>query len=158
MFDRQYISVDISEEQVYDWTSFSTFPTERSMKSHPAPTLRVLFSVLLCLALTGAADASASIGPVVGWGRDNYGQATPPDAVNGDSGFATAIAMGGNHTLAIVALPEPYAWLARLAGLALLCTLRRSRTRKHRGVESEKKLRFLQCPTGSVRLGERRHE
>ena len=74
---------DISREQVYGWTPDPTFPTERSMTSHPAPILRVLPSVLLCLTLTGAVDAAASIGAVIGWGRDGYGQATPPDAING---------------------------------------------------------------------------
>jgi hypothetical protein len=44
-------------------------------------------------------------GSVVGWGWDAYGQATPPDAVNGVSGTATDIAAGGNHSLAIVGPP-----------------------------------------------------
>jgi hypothetical protein len=56
--------------------------------------------MLFCLTLTGAADAA---GPVVGWGDDNYGQATPPDAVNGVSGTATDIAAGGDHSCAIQA-------------------------------------------------------
>ena len=141
------------------------------MTSTLAQLLRVLPSVLFCLTLTGAADATASAGPVIGWGnpdgvtppdavngvlgtaanisagddhscaiqagtnnvvcwgRDGYDQATPPDTVNGVAGTATNIAAGDNHTLA---LPEPSAWLAQLTGLALLCALQRSRTRKRR--------------------------
>jgi hypothetical protein len=45
----------------------------------------------------------APIGSVVGWGTDGYGQATPPDAVNGVSGTATDIAAGGRHNCAIQA-------------------------------------------------------
>ena len=56
-----------------------------------APLLRVPPSVLLCLTLTGTEDAAASTGVVVGWGDDGYGQATPPEAVNG-WGAATEIA------------------------------------------------------------------
>jgi hypothetical protein len=96
-------SFDISREQVYGWTPYPTFPEARSMTSPLAPILRVLPSVLLCLTLTGAADAVASIGAVVGWGRDNYGQATPPDAVNG-SGAATEITAGLYHNCAIQAV------------------------------------------------------
>jgi len=40
---------------------------------------------------------------VVCWGRDNVGQATPPNAVNGVSGTATNIAAGGIHSCAIQA-------------------------------------------------------
>ena len=42
-----------------------------------APLLRVLSAILLCLILTGSADAGASSGPVVGWGDDRSRQATP---------------------------------------------------------------------------------
>jgi hypothetical protein len=49
----------------------------------PVTPLRILYTVLLCLTLTGAADAAASTGPVIGWGRDGSGQASPPDDVNG---------------------------------------------------------------------------
>ncbi len=63
-----------------------------------APLLRVLPAVLFCLTLTGAADAA---GPVVGWGRDDLGQSTPPDTVNGVSGTATGIAASGGHSCAI---------------------------------------------------------
>jgi alpha-tubulin suppressor-like RCC1 family protein len=69
-------------------------------------------------------------GNVVCWGRNTDGQATPSDTVNGVAGTATVIAAGENHTLA---LPEPTAWLAQLAGLALLCALQCSRIRKRRG-------------------------
>jgi hypothetical protein len=48
------------------------------------------------------ADGAAQDGNVVCWGDDFYGQATPPDAVNGVSGTATDIAAGYYHTLAIV--------------------------------------------------------
>jgi hypothetical protein len=77
------------------------------------------------------ADGAAQDGNVVCWGDDFYGQATPPDAVNGVSGTATDIAAGTDHTLAIW-VPEPTAWLAQPAGLALLCALHRSRARKRR--------------------------
>jgi hypothetical protein len=68
------------------------------MTSPTVPLLRVIPSVLFCLTLTGAADTAESAGPVVGWGYDTYGQATPPDAVNGVSGTATDIAAGGEHS------------------------------------------------------------
>ncbi len=35
--------------------------------------LRILPTMLFCLTLTGAADAAALAGPVVGWGFDDYG-------------------------------------------------------------------------------------
>ena len=77
------------------------------------------------------ADGAAQDGNVVCWGDDFYGQATPPDAVNGVSGTATDIAAGYYHTLVIV--PEPTAWLGQFAGFALLCALQRSRVRRCRG-------------------------
>ena len=77
------------------------------------------------------ADGAAQDGNVVCWGDDFYGQATPPDAVNGVSGTATDIAAGYYHTLVIV--HEPTAWLGQLAGFALLCALQRSRVRRCRG-------------------------
>ena len=98
------------------------------MTSAVAPLLRILPTMLFCLTLTGAADATASTGPVVGWG--NPGWVTPPDSVNGVSGTATHIATGRYHTLA---MPEPTAWLAQLTGFALLCALHRSRARRRRG-------------------------
>jgi len=70
----------------------------------------------------------AGTGNVVCWGSDVYGQAAPPDVVNGISGTATDIAAGPYQTLAII--PEPTAWLAQPAGLALLCALHRLRGRK----------------------------
>jgi alpha-tubulin suppressor-like RCC1 family protein len=70
---------------------------------------------------------------VVCWGWDEYGQATAPDVVNGVRGTASGISAGYDHTLAIVSLPEPTGWLAQSAGLALLCALRRRRTRKRGG-------------------------
>jgi len=73
----------------------------------------------------------AGTGNVVCWGYDGQLQATPPDTVNGVAGTATAIAAGRLHTLAI-AVPEPTAWLAQTAGLALLCALHRSRACKRR--------------------------
>jgi alpha-tubulin suppressor-like RCC1 family protein len=73
----------------------------------------------------------AGTGNAVCWGNDDYGQSTPPDEVNGVSGTATDIAAGTDHTLAIW-VPEPTAWLAQPAGLALLCALHRSRARKRR--------------------------
>jgi hypothetical protein len=45
----------------------------------------------------------AGTGNVVCWGDDSYGQATPPDSVNGISGTATAIAADGDHSCAIQA-------------------------------------------------------
>jgi hypothetical protein len=64
---------------------------------------RAFPTMLFCLTLTGATDAVASDGPVVGWGSDYNGQATPPDAVNGVSGTATHIAAGNAHSCAIQA-------------------------------------------------------
>ena len=59
--------------------------------------------MLFCLTLTGAANATASDGPVVDWGDDFYGQTAPPDVFNGDSGTGIAIAAGGSHSCAIQA-------------------------------------------------------
>ena len=73
------------------------------MISPLAPLRRLLPTMLFCLALTGAADAAASTGPVVGWGDDSYGRATPPNAVNGVSGIATDFAAGTSHSCAIQA-------------------------------------------------------
>jgi hypothetical protein len=75
-----------------------------------AQLLRALSATLFCLTLTGVPGAIASDGPVIGWSQNDYGQATPPDAVNGVSGTATDISAGGEHTLAIAAplkLPRP---------------------------------------------------
>ena len=66
-----------------------------------APLLRFIPIVLFCVTLTGAADTAASAGPVAGWGRNDYGQATPLDAVNGGAWTATDIAGGGFHNCAI---------------------------------------------------------
>ena len=74
-----------------------------AMTSPTASLLRVLPTMLFCLTLTGAANATASDGPVVGWGDDFYGQATPSDVVNGDSGTGIAIAAGNSHSCAIKA-------------------------------------------------------
>ncbi len=52
---------------------------------------------------TPTAGPIGSTGSVVGWGRDSYGQATPPDTVNGVFGTATEIAAGGQHSCAIQA-------------------------------------------------------
>ena len=62
-------------------------------------------------------------------GGDSSGQATPSDDVNGVSGSATQISAGATHTLA-VALPEPSALMALLAGSALLYNLQRIRAGK----------------------------
>ncbi len=70
------------------------------MTSPPALLLRTLPTMVFCLTLTGAADAVASTGPVVGWGDNTYGKATPPDTVNGISGTATDIAVGSWHSCA----------------------------------------------------------
>jgi hypothetical protein len=60
-----------------------------------APLFRVFSTAVLCLALTGSADAA---GPVVGWGGGE-----PPDTVNGVSGAATSIASGYDQSCAIQA-------------------------------------------------------
>ena len=67
-----------------------------------APFVRMLPAMLLC-ALNRATDVMASNGPVIGWGSNGYGQARPPDTVNGISGTATEVAAGGWHTCAIQA-------------------------------------------------------
>jgi hypothetical protein len=100
----------------------------RSFRQSAPSVLHVLPAVLFCLTLTGAADAA---GPVVGWGYDYYGQATPPDAVNGVSGTATDVATAYIHTLAI-ALPEPSLWLLQVAGICFLAVLYRVRNRGFR--------------------------
>jgi hypothetical protein len=38
---------------------------------------------------------------VICWGRDDYGQASPPASVDGTSGTASAIKAGGGHSCAI---------------------------------------------------------
>jgi alpha-tubulin suppressor-like RCC1 family protein len=70
------------------------------MTSSTTPLLRALSIALLFITLTGAVDAGAETGPVVGWGNDAYGQAMPPDAING-WGSATNIAAGSFHSCAI---------------------------------------------------------
>jgi hypothetical protein len=57
-------------------------------------------------------------------GYDGYGEATPPDAVNGVSGTAADIEADYVHTLAI-ALPEPSALTALGSGIAMLALLYR---------------------------------
>jgi Regulator of chromosome condensation (RCC1) repeat/PEP-CTERM motif len=61
--------------------------------------------MLWLLVLCGTSATAG--GPVVGWGEIpspyDYGQATPPDSVNGTDGTATAIAAGGLHSCAIQA-------------------------------------------------------
>lgn len=71
----------------------------------------------------------AGMGIAVCWGRNNYGQATPPAAVNGVEGTATDIAAGRYHTLAV---PEPAAWLVQLAALGVLGRLHHLRARSRR--------------------------
>ena len=64
----------------------------------------------------------AGSGAVVRWGSHDWLQATPPASVNGTAGAASAIAAGGNYTLAI-ALPEPEQVTSLLAGCTLLIAL-----------------------------------
>jgi len=74
-----------------------------------------------------AADAWRSDGPVVGWGPNLYGQATPPASVDGTmTGTASAIAAGDYYTLAIAA-PEPGELLLGFAALGALALMRRHR-------------------------------
>ena len=50
----------------------------------------------------------AGTGKAICWGDNQYDQATPPDTVNGVFGTAIVIAAEvGNHSLAIVGVPEP---------------------------------------------------
>lgn len=88
--------------------------------------------------------ASGSIlSQVVCWGLDDDGQATPPDAVNGKAGFATAIAAGGgSHNLAIRYLPEPATGLLEVAGLACLLALALLRRRLHEQRRSTRMLGY----------------
>ncbi len=58
----------------------------------------VLFLIFALLLFVNAAHAD---GPVVGWGQDNYGQASPPTSVS--PGTPSAIAAGGIHSCAIQA-------------------------------------------------------
>ena len=55
----------------------------------------------LIIILLNSAIVSADDGPVVGWGGNSQGQATPPASVNGTSGTASAIAAGLFHSCAI---------------------------------------------------------
>ncbi|HUO72297.1 MAG TPA: choice-of-anchor Q domain-containing protein [Solirubrobacteraceae bacterium] len=64
-------------------------------------TRRTLWIPLLVIGLLNSAIAAADEGPVVGWGRNSQGQATPPVSVNGTSGTASAIAAGLFHSCAI---------------------------------------------------------
>jgi hypothetical protein len=73
------------------------------MKNPCTPLLRAFSTWLFCITLTGAADAGAQPGPVVGWGYNEFGQAMPPTSVNGVSGNATAIDAGYLHSCAIQA-------------------------------------------------------
>jgi alpha-tubulin suppressor-like RCC1 family protein len=74
-----------------------------AMTKFAAPLLRALPTMLFCLTVAGAAEATAPIGSVVGWGDDYVGEATPPNAVNGIWGTATDIAAGRGHSCAIQA-------------------------------------------------------
>jgi hypothetical protein len=74
-----------------------------AMTSLTASLLRVLPAVLLCLTLTGAADAAESSGAVVGWGDDFYGQATPPDTVTGPVTDISASVAANSQSCAIQA-------------------------------------------------------
>jgi len=62
---------------------------------------------LLCLsmaALLGSVAGNASAdGPVVAWGQNGSGQATPPPEVDGTVGTASAISAGADHSCAIQA-------------------------------------------------------
>jgi hypothetical protein len=68
-------------------------------------------------------------GNAICWGYDAYGQATPSGPIDGVPWTATGVVAGGNHTFAIVAIPEPAAWQAQLAGITLLLALNSSRAR-----------------------------
>ncbi len=68
----------------------------------------------------------AGTGNAVCWGWNYRGQSAPPDTVNGISGTASDVA-GDNHTLAIVALPEPNALTSLVSGIAMLAHLYRRR-------------------------------
>ena len=63
---------------------------------------RTALSVAIAAAWLTAGPARSD-GPVVAWGDDTYGQATPPDLVDGDAGTASAIAAGDYHSCAIQA-------------------------------------------------------
>ena len=69
-----------------------------------------------------AAGAARSAGPVVGWGYNLDGHATPPPSVDGTAGTAMAISAGGGDTLAIVA-PELATALVSAASLGSLLAL-----------------------------------
>jgi hypothetical protein len=84
----------------------------------------VLIGALACAWL--AAGIARSAGPVVGWGLDNLEQASPPASVNGTSGTAIAIAVGGGHSLAIAA-PEPASIGLGTVSLGSLLALARRR-------------------------------
>jgi hypothetical protein len=70
----------------------------------PVTPLRIVYTVLFCLTLIGAADAAASTGPVIGWGRDGFGQASPLDDVNGI----------GHRLAALNTKPQLGAWVPRI--------------------------------------------
>jgi hypothetical protein len=87
---------------------------------------RVIRGTMLTVAFATAwlaAGAARSAGPVVGWGYNFDGQATPPPSV---AGTATAIAAGGGRTLAIAAL-EPATALVSATSLGSLLALARRR-------------------------------
>ena len=65
----------------------------------------------------------AGTGAVVCWGADSFGQASAPASVDGTMGSATAIAAGGDSSLAF-AVPEPGAAGLALVALVTLATLR----------------------------------
>jgi hypothetical protein len=75
-------------------------------RTHALPAPKAVRTSGLCavllLGLLAASTAHAD-GPVIGWGQDNYGQASAPASVNGTNGTATAIAAGPYHSCAIQA-------------------------------------------------------
>ncbi len=66
----------------------------------PFPLSAGLAALLLGLL---AASCPLASGPVVGWGSNYMGEATPPPSVDGTTGTATAIAAGFDHSCAIQA-------------------------------------------------------
>jgi hypothetical protein len=65
--------------------------------SFAPPSRVVVFLSVVAFAMSSSGDT----GPVVGWGVP--GTTSPPDAVNGTAGTASAIAAGANHACAIQA-------------------------------------------------------
>ncbi len=101
---------DISATAAFNSAYLIANPTPTATPPTPTPTATPTATPIPTSTSTPTATPTAEPpplpGPVVGWGGNSYGQATPPDGVNGVAGIATHIAAGRFHSCAIQAGTE----------------------------------------------------